>query len=103
MCQYKYSQFDQCNHRVIEVTAFCPKALWRAGISGFLGPCPELAFQYQLAKAFNPLATKEHDISPEVERKQVWRGMTGFCRGCEVLFKVSGCLRAYQTPLSNVI
>lgn len=99
MCQYAYSQFAQCGHRFIEVANFCEKALWRAAISGQLGPCPEIAFRSQLAKAFNPTAA-ENSIRPEVEKTHLWRGMSGYCRACVSRYKVGTLLPSTKITTS---
>ena len=40
MCIHEYRAYRLCNHWAVETVHYCPETCWRAGVSGFLSPCP---------------------------------------------------------------
>jgi hypothetical protein len=79
MCIYNYYQYDVCGHRIIELTEYCPKTLWIAGIKGELQPCGEEIYAAQILNLKLPLVKQEG---------YYWKGMSGFCKNCEAEFAV---------------
>jgi hypothetical protein len=77
MCEFKYFYSEECGHQTIEVSSYCRKTIWSAGLSGILRPCPEKIYSCQVATDLLVQTTP-----------QCWQGQSNFCRKCESDFQV---------------
>lgn len=99
MCIFKYHEFDQCGHRVIDATEYCQKAKWRAGMTGKLAPCPEVVFKYHLTRATEKPTLLPDGFTPELASTYAWMGAEGMCKSCTRQQKV--CWKPFILPISS--
>jgi len=84
MCPYSYNSYDACGHRCIEITEYCPKTVWNAGMTGILQPCGEIGYNLLLQGSTHAMPGWS---------LWVWKGMSGYCKKCEADFEVSVFVR----------
>lgn len=88
MCFFRYDEFAACGHRVIDATEYCEKARWRAGMSGKLVPCPEVAFKLLLTRASGVPVALPNAFTEQLASSYAWMGSDGICKSCSQQQKV---------------
>jgi hypothetical protein len=78
MCHYAYFHSEACRHLTVEISEYCARTKWSAGLTGVLRPCPEEKY-----------ASHFTDLLVQVRTPYVWEGQSNFCRKCEVEFSNS--------------
>ncbi|KAA8570878.1 hypothetical protein EYC84_000267 [Monilinia fructicola] len=74
MCQFEYQRFQKCGHKGIEIIEYCNEVFWRAGMTGYLIPCPEQNFR---AFFIGVGILDGLDFGP-----CRWMGLSGYCKIC---------------------
>ncbi len=80
MCVFEYKIYHICGHRFIEITNYCSKVVWAAGVIPVLKPCEETNYASFIEQSITGLQSF---------RQSVWKGMSGFCKKCKMDCEVS--------------
>ncbi|KAB8297874.1 hypothetical protein EYC80_001667 [Monilinia laxa] len=75
MCQFEYQRFQKCGHKGIEIIEYCNEVFWRAGMTGYLIPCPEQNFRAFFIRV-GILDGLDFGTC-------LWVGLSGYCKLCE--------------------